>query len=158
MMIPESHRRFLTLKCGADTIRHSRRTLLEHLSGTHDLLEAWDAPRPVRLAGLYHSIYGTNQFQKWAWPITSRDTIKGLIGHEAEALVYIFATAYRPGAFFVEPDTPQLRALREIEAANLLEQGSTSKWLMRLAESDISANARNALVEAIEANAELPVR
>ena len=29
-MIPESHRRFLTLKCGADTIRHSRRTLLEH--------------------------------------------------------------------------------------------------------------------------------
>ncbi len=157
-MIPESHRRFLTLKCGADTIRHSRRTLLEHLSGTHDLLETWGASRPVRLAGLYHSIYGTNQFQKWAWPITSRDTIKGLIGHEAEALVYIFATAARPAAFFVEPDTPQLRALREIEAANLLEQGSTSKWLMRLAESDISTNARHALVDAIEANAELPVR
>ena len=52
--------RHMTLleELGAHTNSHSRRTLLDHLLGTHDLLVEWENEPDVCVAGLFHSIYG----------------------------------------------------------------------------------------------------
>lgn len=132
-------------------VRHSGRKLLDHLLGTHDLLNKWGNNDDVCKAGLFHSIYGTNKFRTKAWPLTDRETIRDLIGARSEWLVFLFCTLDRPSDFFQEDDfleyTDALRDLREIEAANLLEQGSRSKWLKRLRDSDISDAAKRAIDE-----------
>jgi hypothetical protein len=153
-MIDERYTRFLIDQAHADAIRHSGRTLFEHLCGTHDLLREWGNDKPVCNAGLFHSIYGTKHFRTQAWPLTDRDTIRELIGPHAEMLAHAFCTLDRPRAFFeanFDGDNELVSALREIETANLLEQGSKSRWLSKLHESDISASAKLAIVERAQA-------
>jgi hypothetical protein len=146
-MIDEAHKQFLLGPAGADKIRHSGRSLYEHLVGTHDLLQAWGNSKAVCTAGLFHSIYGTNKFRTKAWPLEDRKTIQKLIGWNVEQLVYLFCTTDRPKDFFpvLNPSQWEMRALREIEAANLIEQGSKSRWLKRLLESDVSRGAKQAI-------------
>jgi uncharacterized protein DUF6817 len=151
-MINAKHMHFL-IDNGAARIRHSGRLLLEHLAGTHDLLQQWGNPKHVYTAGLFHSIYGTNYFRHGL--ITDRIELQKQIGEEAEALVHIFAHADRPRAWFRYNIWPpqQLRELREIEAANLLEQGSTSRWLGELLTTDISAAAKAAITKHLNRDA-----
>jgi hypothetical protein len=149
-MIKDEHRDFLLGPASAGKTRHSGRMLYDHLVGTHDLLQAWGNSEDVCNAGLFHSIYGTRRFRHQSWPLTDRDTIRELIGKRAEELAYSFCTADRPRDFIGYPDEmvgeEPLRSLREIEAANLIEQGSRSVWLRRLCDSDISNNAKHAIV------------
>jgi hypothetical protein len=86
------------LRAQTDGVRHSGRTLFEHLKGTHDLLQRRGAAEHVCLAGLFHSIYGTNIFRHQAIPISERDRVKDLIGERAELLAYIFCSCNRPRA------------------------------------------------------------
>jgi hypothetical protein len=141
-MIKEDCKQFLLGPARADKVRHSGRTLFDHLCGTHELLREWGNRSDVCDAGLFHSIYGTRHFRHRAWPLDDRKTIVGLIGPEAEELAYLFCTADRPRAFV---EMPADRRLREIEAANLIEQGSKSRWLQRLHGTDISDGARRAI-------------
>lgn len=129
---------FLIQRCHADKTPHSGRTLLQHLQGTHDLLAQWGARESVRLAGLFHSVYGTVHFRHQSWPLTDRYTIRQLIGAEAEQLAYLFCTLDRPRALVEHAEHPAacgrdwlLAELIEIELANLIEQGG-SPWLARL--------------------------
>jgi len=140
-MMNEKHRQFLLERAGAGNIRHSGRTLYEHLCGTYHLLDDWGNDEPVCTAGLFHSIYGTRRFKSKAWPIDDRTTIKRLIGDEAEALVYYFCVSDRPKVLF--GPSVLMPSLREIEAANLIEQGSRSRWLKHLRDSDISDAAKS---------------
>ena len=122
--------------------KHSGRAFFEHLKGTYDLLEQSGAPPHVCLAGLCHSIYGTNIFQQASVPMEERDCVAELIGDEAEWLAYIFCSCNRPLTLINAVDrgppyvvlnrhngdwmilTPaQLRELLQIEKANLEEQG-----------------------------------
>jgi len=148
-MISPSYEDFLCSACNADTTRHSGRTLLEHLKGTHDLLKSWELEPNICTAGLFHSIYGTNMFRHQSWPLADRRTIQMLIGEHAERLVHTFCTIDRPRALFAAPAmlrSPILQQLREIEAANLLEQGSLSSWLNRLQhDPKLSQGARIAI-------------
>lgn len=132
----------------ADQIRHSGRTFLEHLQGTHDLLKAWGCDEAVCTGGLFHSIYGTNAFTTQCIPLERRDEIRELIGEPAERLAYLFCTCDRPRAFIEalegKPvgnrhdgsrsvfDPELLRQLIEIECANLIEQGSGKEFFPRL--------------------------
>lgn len=154
-MIDERYQQFLLGRTHADKIKHSGRTLYEHLCGTHDLLQAWGNAEPVCNAGLFHSVYGTNKFRHKAWPIERRGIIQKLIGYEPEVMVWIFCTIDRPSAWFVETTEPLefMCSLREIEAANLLEQGSKSRWLQRLHDSDISDGAKRAIGESMKEEA-----
>lgn len=145
-MINERRREFL-LDAGADRIKHSGRSLYDHLCGTYDLLFAWGCPEATCLGGLFHSIYGTNRFTHRTLPLDARDVVQKLIGPTAEELAYLFGTSARPRAFFLTPDSDMLRALREIEAANLIEQGSSSKWLQRIADSRVGAPVRHAVLD-----------
>jgi hypothetical protein len=156
-MIDEAHKQFLLGPAGADKIKHSGRTLYDHLVGTHDLLEAWGNREPVCVAGAFHSVYGTKHFKHQAWPIADRATIRKLIGPEAELLAYIFCVADRPKAFLAAFDGFLTPSLREIETANLVEQGSKSRWLQRLHASDISDGAKQAIARRSR-EADAPVR
>jgi hypothetical protein len=126
----------------SDGVSHSGRTFYEHLKGVYDLLEKDSAPVRVCLAGLCHSIYGTNIFQHASTPLADRERVAELIGKDAERLAYIFCSCARPWAFVeaAEKGSPyQVRNRRdgsmialslmdlcdllEIEEANLKEQG-----------------------------------
>jgi hypothetical protein len=130
------------LRAQTADVRHSGRTLFEHLKGTHDLLQRRDAADYVCLAGLFHSIYGTNIFRHQAVPVSERHHVTELIGPKAELLAYIFCSCNRPRALLeaVKRGPPYhvvnwrdgeiillseagMIDLLEIEAANLEDQG-----------------------------------
>jgi len=78
---------------GAEDTLHSRGTLLDHLQGVERILDRWGYPMYLRMAGLFHSIYGTEGFPK---PRTSdRENVKNLIGERAEKLVDHYCSMIR---------------------------------------------------------------
>jgi hypothetical protein len=129
----------LLTELGAHVTSHSRRTLLEHLRGTHELLEGWGNPPHVCTAGLFHSVYGTYIFDKRSADMSMRERIRDVIGDRAEWLVYVFCVTDRR-CFYDHLDESRLRlrdivherdlsldrdtlaALIEIEVANMIEQ------------------------------------
>jgi hypothetical protein len=129
----------LLTQLGAHVTSHSRRTLLEHLRGTHDLLEEWGNPPHVCVAGLFHSVYGTYVFDKRSADMSMRERIRDVIGDPAEWLVYVFCVTDRR-CFYdhlgesrlclrdivnqrdLAIDRETLGALIEIEVANMIEQ------------------------------------
>lgn len=80
---------------GAGETAHSQADLLEHLTGTRDLLLDWDAPAHVCTAGLFHSVYGTESFDVVTIDPTDRAEVRALAGEDAEELVYLFAAMTR---------------------------------------------------------------
>lgn len=140
------------------------------------MLKGWGNNGTVCAAGLFHSIYGTRHFKHKAWPLTDRGAIRAVIGREAEWLAYLFCATARPKAFLdaAESDQPrlvtdmfrdvelllppgELRDLLEIEAANLVEQDSRSRRVLkRLRDSGISAAAQQAITEHVSKHADLP--
>ena len=132
------HRTFL-ISLDADQTPHSGRVLFEHLKGVHDLLRDWGNDEDVCLAGLYHSIYGTNTFKHVS--LTERARLVEMIGDRAEFLVHCFCTRDRP--LFESIDDPVIRRqLMEIEAANLFEQGGNDRTLGKLLRNKISDGAK----------------
>jgi len=129
----------LLRRLDAHVTSHSRRTLLEHLQGTHDLLEAWGNEPDVCVAGLFHSIYGTYVFESRSAELGMRGEIRDVIGAQAERLVHLFCVTDRRTFYehlhasnvvlrdVVEDrditlDRDILAALIEIEVANVVEQ------------------------------------
>src|SRR5271166_729667 len=85
---------------GADKIPHSRKTLLDHLLGTADIIRRWTDDEDTYKAALFHSIYGTEFFKDA--PLKSltnsaeaRSRIINAIGPAAERLVYVFCVMDR---------------------------------------------------------------
>jgi hypothetical protein len=85
---------FLLAK-GALDVDHPGGTLLGHLRRTHDVLCAWGARPALRLAGLVHAAYGTDGFPHGLMDVRSRPTLAGLIGSEAEEIVYAYGSCDR---------------------------------------------------------------
>ncbi len=122
-------------------VPHSGRgDLFRHLRGTNDLLQEWGNPPSVCRAGLFHSVYGTWHVSYRAATFSERDSVRAVIGEEAEALAYIFCVAERPKDFLECLDRRDveikdhhsgemmrlprrtLDRLLEIEAANIIDQ------------------------------------
>ncbi|HEL3815306.1 TPA: hypothetical protein UMY79_002198 [Stenotrophomonas maltophilia] len=132
----------------ADQVPHSGRTLKDHLEGTGRILREWRCDEAVCIAGMFHSIYGTNVFgfKRLGW--SDRPLVGRMLGERAEHLVYLFCVSDRPGAFLEALGTGIIRhrtsgesfsagvdvcaALLEIESANLIEQGCGEQFLKRL--------------------------
>ena len=76
---------------GTDETEHTHGSLREHLRGTYALLAGWGASEETCLAGLFHSIYGTEKFKTTTIPLDQRDNVRHRIGDEAERLVYLDA-------------------------------------------------------------------
>jgi hypothetical protein len=78
---------------------HGPGSLLQHLYGTFDVLTAWHQPDRVRLAGIVHSGYATQAFAHALFNLSERETVRTLIGTEAEHLVYLFCALDREELF-----------------------------------------------------------
>lgn len=78
------------IRFGALDQRHSDQTLFDHLRGTYQILLNWESERPLCLAGLCHSIYGTESHRQHTVLLSDRQKIRELIGFEAEELTYLF--------------------------------------------------------------------
>ena len=74
---------------------HSDRGLLEHLLGTRQLLAEWGARPALCDAGLFHSVYSTEQYGLEAVPVSMRTEVRRLLGEEAEMLVWFFCMMRR---------------------------------------------------------------
>jgi hypothetical protein len=123
---------------GAAETAHPGGTLLAHLQRVHDQLTAWDARPALRLAGLCHAFYGTDGFPVALLPLDHRTELAAVIGTEAEAIVYLYASCDRkatyptlanPDAAFHDrftgrahvPGLPLRQDFAELSAANELD-------------------------------------
>lgn len=98
MSTPDPHSLFQALhSMGSGEFVHLNGSLAQHLIGTAALLEAWQAPRTVRTAGLFHAAYGTAGFETSLTPhsASARQQIAELIGADAEQLVYLYGCCHR---------------------------------------------------------------
>jgi len=84
---------------GAEDTDHPRGTLSEHLRGTYDVLVGWGCERDVCLAGLYHSVYGTEVFETVTVALDARDKVREAIGTDAERLVYLYCALARESLY-----------------------------------------------------------
>lgn len=123
---------------GADTTAHGDRALIDHLRGVHALLHHWRGDDAVSRAGLFHSIYGSQAFPVALASPADRMLVRAVIGERSEAIAYafgrcdrrfLFQLSPRPAKFLdritgnlIELDFELLKALVEIEVANMLEQ------------------------------------
>src|SRR5262245_40262784 len=75
------------LDMGIDAVSHTK-SYLGHLVNVHNLLQSQGLDREVCLAGLFHSIYGTERFQGFKLEFERRGELQTLIGTRAEQLAY----------------------------------------------------------------------
>jgi len=123
---------------GAADIAHTGGTLMDHLRRVVDLLDEWGASVEGQLAGLCHASYSTDGFAVNLIEIAERSRLLDVIGLEAEASVYLYASCDRGytypllGTFPVEfrdrfsgelswPDLRAVDIFMEISAANELD-------------------------------------
>jgi len=108
---------FLQLHPGVEA-RHSGASLLTHLTGVHDKLKHWGCPQVLCLAGLFHSVYGTEHYRRQTVPISARPRVARVIGDEAEELAFRFCTLDTK-AFVAEIDGHAAAAANGDSAAEL---------------------------------------
>jgi hypothetical protein len=92
--IEPSHAELLTL-LRTEASEHSYRSLFEHLQGTYSLLKLWGSDEPTSIAGLFHSIYGTQAYKVRSADLESRPRVRQIIGEKAEWLAYLFCVCDR---------------------------------------------------------------
>ena len=162
---------------GADSQGHSNETLLDHLKGTAQLLADWARPAHVCDAGLFHSVYGTESYQKTTIPESLRPQVQELIGEAAERRAWLFGVLsqrqfvsdlnretehrirHRQTDEWVPISTEEQRDLLEMIAANALEQLDRmptevqvrSQGFFAILREQVSENAAQAIEKAMEA-------
>jgi hypothetical protein len=149
-VVPDHVQRALHLleEIGAEDTEHPSGTLLQHLQGTYGYLERWGCPPAVCLAGLYHSVYGTDVFQTVTLRPEARGRVAAEVGAEAENLAYLYCALRRDSLYRnLEVGGPPYRVesrldgeaielegrdqyadLLTIDLANRLEQMPRSRW------------------------------
>ncbi|WP_217211218.1 DUF6817 domain-containing protein [Streptomyces sp. AC550_RSS872] len=128
----------LLRKLGAADIAHPGGTLVAHLQRVQGQLALWGARPALQVAGLCHAFYGTDGFPTALLSPRGRTELAEVIGAEAEAIVYLYASCDRKvtyptladadGAFRnrftgrLHTPEPQLRRdFAELSAANELD-------------------------------------
>lgn len=76
-------------KLGTEQVSHTEKNYLAHVIGVYRDLQAQAYPEDVLLAGMFHSIYGTELFQRFALPLDRRPEVRALIGERAERIAYL---------------------------------------------------------------------
>ena len=168
MQIKRTHNLLLIFVLRTHKIRHLKRTLYLHLSGTHKILADWGNPEFICTAGLFHSIYGTQIFQHATISISRRPWLQWFLGSQAEYLAYLFCVINRQEEFkknrgsneisvvdtvtgeTIILDTDTFNALQEMEVANLLEQGCKKEKIANFLNVELSTKAKALLLKAVQ--------
>src|SRR5437879_4718059 len=74
---------------GIEKVSHTKKTYLAHLIGVYRVMKDCGCEEDVCRAGMFHSIYGTEQFQGFKLPLERRPELRDLIGERAEQLGYL---------------------------------------------------------------------
>ena len=74
---------------GIEEMEHTGKTYLGHLIAVHRMMEEQACSTDACRAGLFHSIYGTEAFQRFQLPVARRHEVRDLIGERAERLAYL---------------------------------------------------------------------
>jgi Domain of unknown function (DUF6817) len=74
---------------GIEEMPHTGKTYLGHLLAVHRLMEEQGCGVEACRAGLFHSLYGTEAFQRFQLPLARRGEVRALIGERAERLAYL---------------------------------------------------------------------
>ena len=111
------------IKPRTENTYHTGNTLFSHLYGTFSVLKNFNCSESVCLAGLYHSIYGTEFFNSNI--DANRENIKKIIGEYSEYLVHVFCMSGRDEIIMnnkLNHDAKTSLDLMYIFYANLIEQ------------------------------------
>ncbi len=73
---------------GTEDVAHSGKSYLAHNIGVYRYMKDRGCPEELCRAGMFHSIYGTELFQRFALPVERRPEVRALIGERAERLAY----------------------------------------------------------------------
>jgi uncharacterized protein DUF6817 len=97
----------------SDTTPHLFGDLLSHLVGVERLVRDWGGSELLTLVALGHATYGTHGFEPHILGLEDRTVLRAVIGTDAEALVYFYASCDRDSFYpqLSAPDTP-LEALK----------------------------------------------
>ncbi len=140
---------------GAAGTWHPSGTLMAHLRGTYDCLARWGCPEYLCLAGLYHSVYGTEAFGAVTMSPEDREQVRARIGERAERLVHLYGLIVRRslydnlarGAPYTVidrttreeirlDDLQELADLMTLDVANRLEQLPRTSMSLKRMEAD----------------------
>jgi hypothetical protein len=66
----------------------SHGTFMDHLQGVERAMRGWGLPETLCLAGLFHSVYGTQGFGYYTLPLGHREKVQQLIGARGEQAVF----------------------------------------------------------------------
>lgn len=77
------------LGLGIEEMSHTGKTYLGHLLAVHRLMQQQGCDVEVCRAAMFHSIYGTEEFQRFQLPLERRDEVRAVIGERAERLAYL---------------------------------------------------------------------
>jgi hypothetical protein len=77
------------VKLGIEKVPHSQKNYLGHLIAVYRFMKDAGCTEEVCQAGMFHSIYGTEQFQGFKLSLDQRDVVRDLIGDRAERLAYL---------------------------------------------------------------------
>jgi len=77
------------LGLGVEQVEHTNKSYLAHLIGVYRFMEARGCSEELCRAGMFHSIYGTELFQRFGLPLERRPEVRALIGARAERLAYL---------------------------------------------------------------------
>jgi len=106
---------------GTEDVQHSGdKGFLAHLVGVYRDLESWGASQDVCRAGLFHSIYGTELFQRFSLPQDRRDDVRTLIGEGAERIAFVNCLMDR-SSFDALRESEGPYRLRNRESGELME-------------------------------------
>lgn len=72
---------------------HTSAAGCDHLVKTCSILERWKCPSHLRKAGLFHTAYGGDNSAACLFPVHDRQILRGVIGNDAEDLVYWYSVA-----------------------------------------------------------------
>lgn len=110
---------FLASIGATNTSHHAGRSLQDHLIATWQILSYWDCNEAVKVAGLCHSIYGTDAFDTACLGLADRPRVREKIGTEAENFAFLFGAIYREQ--FLENPASQYQSNRFDESDLLMD-------------------------------------
>ena len=123
------------LKEGIADVPHTHKNYLAHVIAVYNDMKRFGADEDLCRAGMYHSVYGTERFQKVAIPLERREEIRQLIGDRAEKFAYW--NCFMDRAFFDESvlnddQTPRFRDRVTGEVIDLSPEDFTELMRLRL--------------------------
>jgi hypothetical protein len=114
------------LKPLACPLNHSQSDGFHHLYNTYKLMKSYGLDESLCLAGLFHCIYGTGSYNEAVELNVSRESVREIIGTEAEELVWQYKICFPREQSLVHGRTTMTNELRLkllwISYANAIEQ------------------------------------